>query len=94
MTSARYQHFRSDRSVHPEPPPQILGCPAHDAADELALLMLQQLLDPERYHMAIISAEMLTGEVLSVWSSTTRGWSAWRRYPQVPWRRSATSASG
>ena len=28
--------------------------------------MLQQLLDPERYQMAIISAEMLTGEVLSV----------------------------
>ena len=48
------------------PPPQVLGCPAHDAADELALLMLQQLLDPERYRMAIISAEMLTGEVLSV----------------------------
>jgi predicted PurR-regulated permease PerM len=48
------------------PPPQVLGCPAHDAADELALLMLQQLLDPERCRMAIISAEMLTGEVLSM----------------------------
>ncbi len=48
------------------PPPQILGCPAQDATDELALLMLQQLLDPERYQMAIISAEMLTGEVISV----------------------------
>ncbi len=47
-------------------PPRILGCPAHDATDELALLMLQQLLDPERYHIAIISAEMLAGEVLSV----------------------------
>jgi predicted PurR-regulated permease PerM len=48
------------------PPPQILGCPAYDAADELALLMLQQLLDPARYRMAIVSAGMLTGEVLSV----------------------------
>ena len=48
------------------PPLQILGCPAYDAADELALLMLQQLLDPSRYRTAIISAEMLTGEVLSV----------------------------
>ena len=48
------------------PPSQVLGCPAHDAADELALLMLQQLLDPERYQMAIMSAEMLTGEVLSM----------------------------
>ena len=46
------------------PPPEVLGCPAHDAADELGLLMLQQLLDPERYRMAIISPEMLTGEVL------------------------------
>jgi hypothetical protein len=45
---------------------QMLGCPAHDAADELALLMLQQLLDPDRYRMAIMSAEMLTGEVLSM----------------------------
>jgi hypothetical protein len=48
------------------PPPQILGCPAYDAADELALLMLQQLLDPIHYRMAIVSARMLTGEVLSV----------------------------
>jgi predicted PurR-regulated permease PerM len=47
-------------------PPQLLGCPAHDAADELALLMLQQLLDPTRYTMTIVSAEMLTAEVLSV----------------------------
>ena len=49
-----------------EPPLQILGCPAYDAADELALLMLQQWLDPSRYQTVIISAEMLTGEVLSV----------------------------
>jgi predicted PurR-regulated permease PerM len=48
------------------PLPLILGCPADDAADELALLMLQQLLDPTRYTLEIISAEMLTSEVLSV----------------------------
>lgn len=48
------------------PPPQILGCPAHDEADELGLLMLQQLLDPTRYRLEIISAGMLTAEVLSV----------------------------
>ncbi len=45
---------------------RILGCPAHDEADELALLMLQQLLDPTRYTLEIVSAEMLTAEVLSV----------------------------
>jgi hypothetical protein len=46
--------------------PRILGCPAHDEADELALLMLRQLLDPTRYTLEIVSAEMLTAEVLSV----------------------------
>jgi predicted PurR-regulated permease PerM len=45
---------------------QILGCPAHDEADELALLMLRQLLDPTEYSLQVISAEMLTAEVLSV----------------------------
>jgi hypothetical protein len=48
------------------PPLQIRGCPAYDAADELALLMLQQWLDPSRHRTTIISAEMLTGEVLSL----------------------------
>ncbi len=48
------------------PPTQILGCPADDEADELALLMLQQALDPTRFTLAIVSAEMLTAEVLSV----------------------------
>jgi hypothetical protein len=48
------------------PPAQILACPAHDAADELALEMLQQLLDSTRYNMTIVSTEMLPGEVLSV----------------------------
>jgi hypothetical protein len=48
------------------PPPLILGIPAYDEADELALQMLQQLLDPTWYKMTIVSAEMLPGEVLSV----------------------------
>lgn len=46
-------------------PSHILGCPAHDEADELALLMLRQLLDPTQYSLQVISAEMLTAEVLS-----------------------------
>jgi predicted PurR-regulated permease PerM len=45
---------------------RIVGCPAHDEADELALLMLQQLLDPTRYELEIASAEMLTAEVVSL----------------------------
>jgi predicted PurR-regulated permease PerM len=48
------------------PPPLILGSPAYDEADELALQMLRQLLDPTWYKMTIVSAEMLPGEVLSL----------------------------
>ena len=33
----------------------ILGCPAHDEADELVLLMIRQLLDSTRYEVEIIS---------------------------------------
>jgi predicted PurR-regulated permease PerM len=47
-------------------PPQALGCPAYDATDELALQMLQQLLDPTRYRITIVSAHMLASEMLSV----------------------------
>jgi predicted PurR-regulated permease PerM len=49
-----------------QPKIRIVGCPAHDEADELALLMLRQLLDPTRYELEIASAEMLTGEVVSL----------------------------
>jgi predicted PurR-regulated permease PerM len=45
---------------------RIIGCPAEDEADELVHLMLRQLLDPHQCLLAIISAEMLTAEVLSV----------------------------
>src|SRR5262245_1535527 len=42
----------------------ILGCPAHDEADELALLMIRHLLDSTRYEVEIISDTMLTAEVV------------------------------
>jgi hypothetical protein len=45
---------------------RILGCPAHDEADELALEMLKQRLDPDLYALEIVSADMLTAEVLSM----------------------------
>jgi predicted PurR-regulated permease PerM len=48
------------------PPARILGCPGQDEADELALLMLRQLLDPTRYKLDIVSAEVLTAEVVSI----------------------------
>jgi predicted PurR-regulated permease PerM len=45
------------------PKVHILGCPAHDEADELALLRIRQLLDSTRYEVEIMSDAMLTGEV-------------------------------
>jgi predicted PurR-regulated permease PerM len=64
----------SDTSAEPVPPPDhaaplpkvpVIFCPVHDQADELALLMLQHLLDPARYDVELLSASMLTAEVVS-----------------------------
>ena len=43
---------------------RILGCPAQDEADDLALHMFRQLLDSSRYEVEIISDAMLTAEVV------------------------------
>jgi hypothetical protein len=43
----------------------ILGCPAQDEADELALLMFRQLLDSTRCEVEIMSDTMLTAEVVA-----------------------------
>ena len=45
---------------------RILGCPAEDEADELALLMLWKLLDGTKYEVEIMSDAMLTAEVVAV----------------------------
>jgi predicted PurR-regulated permease PerM len=45
---------------------RIVACPARDEADEVALLMMQQLLDPRRYELEVVSAAMLTAEVVSL----------------------------
>src|SRR4029434_5497701 len=47
------------------PKVRILGCPAQDEADELALLMFRQLLDSTRYEVEIMSDAMLTAEVVA-----------------------------
>ncbi len=41
---------------------RILGCPGRDAADRLALEMLQQVLDPARWEVEILPLEMLSAE--------------------------------
>jgi predicted PurR-regulated permease PerM len=44
----------------------ILGCPAHDEADEVALRMLRQVLDPRRFEVEVTKAGLLAAEVLSL----------------------------
>jgi len=42
----------------------IIGCPAKDEGDELALAMFSQLLDPNRYEIEILADELLTSEII------------------------------
>jgi predicted PurR-regulated permease PerM len=43
---------------------RILGCPAQDESDRLALEMLRQLLAPERYDLELTEVDMLAGELV------------------------------
>jgi predicted PurR-regulated permease PerM len=47
-----------------KPRVRIVGCPARDDADELALLMSFQLLDSARYELTLIADGTLTSEVI------------------------------
>jgi hypothetical protein len=42
----------------------IVGCPVRDQADEISLIMLRQLLDPERYEFEILADELLAAEIV------------------------------
>ena len=52
---------------------KILGCPAKDEADELALLMFRQLLDPVFYEVEIVDEETLTSEVAALGAGKKTG---------------------
>jgi hypothetical protein len=54
------------RTPGPTPRARILACPARDDADELALLMLRQLLDPARFEMEILSPDTLSSELVAM----------------------------
>jgi CheY-like chemotaxis protein len=43
----------------------LLGCPVKDAEDELALQMFQRLLEPAGYHVEVLSATVLTAELIT-----------------------------
>ena len=62
-----------EEDTAPVLPPKvhILGCPAHDEADELALQMLQHVLDPERFEIEVTKAGLLAAEVLSLVEQST-----------------------
>ena len=62
-----------EEDTAPVLPPQvhILGCPAHDEADELALEMLQHVLDPGRFEIEVTRAGLLAAEVLSLVEQST-----------------------
>ena len=60
-----------DTAVVLPPPVYILGCPAHDEADELALRMLQHVLDPQRFEVKVHKATLLAAEALSLVGQTT-----------------------
>src|SRR5260370_1032831 len=45
---------------------RVLGCPARDQADELVLVMFRQLLDPNRFQMEMVSAAVLSSEVVAL----------------------------
>src|SRR5215831_15483807 len=53
------------------PPIYILVCPAHDEADEVALQMLQHVLDPGRFEIEMTRAGLLAAEVLSLVEQST-----------------------
>jgi len=48
------------------PKVRILGCPARDEADELALHMLRQLLDSSGYEVEVMPDAVLTSEVVAL----------------------------
>jgi hypothetical protein len=44
---------------------RILGCPARDDSDQVALLMLKQLLDPKCYDLSLTTTALLSSEVIT-----------------------------
>ena len=50
----------------PLPKMRILGCPARDEADELALHMFRRLLDSTRFDVEVMSDAVLTAEVVAL----------------------------
>ncbi len=68
LATSRDQAAEAESRPSAEPIDQpaipILGCPAHDLEDRLALEMLQQVLEPARWGLEVIAPGTLTSEFL------------------------------
>src|SRR5262249_15601820 len=60
-----------EHAAHDDQPPtdwprraRILGCPARDEADEIALTLLKNTLDPKRWDLEIVSSDKLASELV------------------------------
>ena len=86
-----------DEAIGQEQQPEavrILGCPAHDGADQAALEMLQNLLDPARWNLEVVAPDTLTAELLDqVAEKTTGAGLPSRRHRRAGWPIPATCAS-
>jgi hypothetical protein len=70
---SRAQSVTEDNVPRPEIPEasaarkvQVLACPAQDEADRLALVMLKQLLDPNKWELEIVTEALLTSELVAM----------------------------
>jgi len=71
--AARPVAHEEDPATVLSPQARILGCPAHDEADEVALQMLQRGLDPTRFEVEITRAALLTAEVIALVEQSAPG---------------------
>ena len=58
------------------PPPSkvsLLACPARDAADQIALEMLQQLLDSQKWDVRVVPINMLTADLVELAAKENAG---------------------
>src|SRR5262249_1072416 len=46
------------------PRARVLGCPARDSSDELALSLFRDLLDPARWDVTVLTPDALSSELL------------------------------
>ncbi len=69
LSALQKQTAVESNDVAPEAPAakaSILGCPASDDTDEVALVMLKKLLDPKRYEVTLTTKALLASELVEL----------------------------